>query len=96
MKTGGACAGGEEAELEMGFVAGEEDGAEGEVGVQGASETGGQDERGLFSRDYGTDGFVSIALAHAGQEDLDVEAGGDGGFEGRGFFFDGETNECER
>src|SRR5437899_821126 len=96
MEAGRAGAGCKEARLEVrGFVAGEKDRAEGEVGVQGAGEAGGQDERGLFSRDYGTDGFVSIALAHAANQDLDTGARGDCNFEGRSFFFDGEANERE-
>jgi hypothetical protein len=32
-------------------------------------------------------------LAYSGEEDLDVWLGGDCGFEGSGFFFDGEANE---
>jgi hypothetical protein len=32
-------------------------------------------------------------LAHASEEDLDVGAGSDCGFEGGGFFFDGEADE---
>ena len=82
------CAGGEEAGLEVwGVVAGEEDGAEGEVGVEGTGEAAGEDEgwsggvvewwsggrMGKDGRMQGSaEGFVGVALAHAGEEDLDI------------------------
>jgi len=101
VKTGGSCAGGDEPGLEVrGVVAVEQDGAEGEVGIESACEAAGQCyPHGAIYRsctESRADGVLGVALAHAGEEDLDVGAGGDGGFEGRGFFFDGETNECER
>ena len=97
MESGGARAGGEEARLEVRcVVAEEEDGAEGEVGVQCAGEAAGQNERRFLTRECGTDRFFRVASAHSGEQDLDVEAGGNCIFEGSGFFFDGEANEGKR
>jgi len=45
VETGGSSAGGDEARLKVwGVVAGKEDGAEGEIGVECAGEAAGEDE----------------------------------------------------
>jgi hypothetical protein len=114
VKAGWASAGGEQARLKVWcVVAGEEDGAEGEVWVKGTGESAGENQAecwndgmlecwigghcGLSPPPYvggysGADGFLGIALAHAGEEDSDVWAGADCGHERSGFFFDGEAD----
>jgi len=88
VEAGGASAGGDETGLEVrGVVAGKEDGAEGEAGVEGTGEAAGEDEGwsegvvewwsgGMMGRmgrmEGSTEGFGGVALAHAGEEDLDI------------------------
>jgi hypothetical protein len=87
--------GGEEAGELWGVVAGEKDRPEGEVGVESAGEAGRQHKCWLLGRKYGADGLLGVALAHAGEEDLDVGTGGDCGFEGSRFLFYSEANDGE-
>jgi len=73
METGEPCAGSEEAGLEVrGVVAGEEDIAEREVWVEGTSEAAGQDDRGFLYGERRAYGFLRVAFAHSGKQDLDV------------------------